>query len=379
MTEGPGVIERGDVLEPEAGTQPASPLARPGIGPPQEYEQFFRGFRQAWARNPDQRHERWFTFADRPARIRVAGGGLADHVFRAFSHLARDPGEEETAALTVELWDERACGVGVEGLGPGDDLNADGATFVSDDGWIVVTARTQLRTAYQRVARHLVGWVGRHDHLTQYEVGRPLHSELMLWHKDLDVQAIHSGLVARDGNGVLFGGPGGSGKSTTALTCLEAGLQYLADDYVALMARPDGSWIGHSLYCSTHLEPGHLEKFPFLQPHAVPGRLPREDKSLVMLSEVHPGGLGRKACIRAVALPVVRDVPTPTLREASKVESLLRLAPSSLLMLPYGGIAAGEFEKLSRFLEDVPTYWLELGGGMEEIPHRIDEILERHS
>jgi hypothetical protein len=48
-------------------------------------------------------------------------------------------------------------------------------------------------------------------------------------------------------------------------------------------------------------------------------------------------------------------------------------------MLPYGGIAAGEFEKLSRFLEDVPTYWLELGGGMEEIPHRIDEILERHS
>jgi hypothetical protein len=61
------------------------------------------------------------------------------------------------------------------------------------------------------------------------------------------------------------------------------------------------------------------------------------------------------------------------------VEALLRLAPSSLILLPYAGVAAGEFEKLSTFLQEVPTYWLELGFDMEEIPVKIGEILEMHA
>lgn len=346
--------------------------------PAQELDRLGEAFRRAWTTRPELRHEEWFTFADRPVRIRVVGQGLARDVFRAFSHLVRDGGRADPA-LTIALWDEGETGVSCPGLHPDDDLNQHGETFVSDDGFVVVTARPQTRTALQRVARDLVGWVADHRRLTQYELGRPLHSELMLWHKDRDVQAVHAGLVSRDGNGVLFGGPGGSGKSTTALTCLKAGLEYLADDYVALDELPDGGYVGHSLFCSTHLEPAHLEKFPYLRPHAVPGRLPREDKSLVMLSEVLPSGLSRKTRIRAVALPRVVGAPTPRLRPATKVEALLRLAPSSLILLPFAGVAAGEFEKLSRFLQAVPTYWLELGTDMEAIPDRIVEILERHT
>jgi len=361
------------VNEPPEGT-----LARPEVTPEQEYDQFSEAFHLAWTKHPGLRNEAWFTFADHPAQIRVVGNGLASDVFRAFSHLRLDGAGTDTD-LRVDLWEGRETGVEVEGIRSGEDLNAHGETFVSDDGRVVITARSQTRTAFDRRARHIVGWIGRHDHLTQYEVGRPLHSELLLWHKDRDVQAIHSGLVARNGDGVLFGGPGGSGKSTTALTCLRAGFEYLADDYVGLKAMPDGTFVGHSLFCSTHLEPKHLDRFPDLRPHAIPGRLPREDKSLVMLSEVSPEGLSRKARIRAVVLPKVVDVPNPLVRPASKVESLLRLAPSSLLMLPYAGIAAQEFEKLSRFLQSLPTYWLELGGNMDEIPVRIGEILERHS
>ena len=153
----------------------------------------------------------------------------------------------------------------------------------------------------------------------------------------------------------------------------------MADDYVALEARPDGAYDGHSLFCSTHLEPNHLLKFPYLRPHAIPGRLPREDKSLVLLSDVLPDGLSRKAQIRAVALPRVVDAERPSVRPATTIEALLRLAPSSLILLPYAGVAAGEFEKLSTFLENIPKYWLELGRSMDEIPDRIGEILERHT
>jgi len=282
-------------------------------------------------------------------------------------------------ALTVGLWDETETGIGIDGVEAREDLNEQGQSFASEDSITVLTARPQTRTAYHRVERRIYGWVADHQRLTQYELGRPLHAELMLWHKDRDVQAVHAGLVARHGDGVLFGGPGGSGKSSTALTCLKAGFEYMADDYVGLEAKPDGSYDGHSLFCSTHLEPNHLKRFPYLVPHAVPGRLPREDKSLVMLSEVLPQGLSQKARIRAVALPRVVGADRPTLRPASTIEALLRLAPSSLILLPYAGTFATEFEKLSEFLEDIPKYWLELGSEMAEIPDRIHELLERHA
>lgn len=353
-------------------------FARPGITPEGEYHQFNSAFQEAWNRNPDLRHERWFTFADLPCRSRVVGDGLAEDVFRAFSHLRMDAAGQQPA-LTIDVWDEKASGVGVPGLEPGDDLSAWGELFASEDERTVVYARAQTRTALDRVNRHIVGWVGRHDHLTQYEVARPLYAPLLLWHEDQKVRAIHAGLVSRNGNGVLFGGPGGSGKSTTALTCLKAGWEYLADDYVGLKAMPDGSFLGYSLYCSIHLEPKHFKKFPYLEPHAIPGRLPREDKTLVLLSEVLPGELSRSTRIRAVALPIVTNAPKPRIRPATKVESLLRLAPSSLLMLPHSAAGAHEFEELSHFLENTPTYWLELGQNVEEIPLRIAEILDRHS
>ena len=362
----------------EAELEPPGSLAREGLTPEDEQLQLRDGFELAWSRCPDLRRLGTFVFADRVATFRVVGGQLGDDVFRAFSHLRVDD-PAQAPALSVELWDEEETGVGVEGLAAGADLNAQGETFVSPDGRIVITARTQTRTAFDRKARHIVGWVGRSTSLTQYEIGRPLHSELLLWHRDRGVQAIHSGFVTRNGDGVLFGGPGGAGKSTTALTCLQAGFHYLADDYVALEALAHGGYVGHSLYCSTHIEPEHLKRFPALVPHSIPGHLPREDKHLVMLSQVLPGGLARKARIRAVALPRVTGAAKPSIRPATKVESLLRLAPSSLILLPYAGLAAREFEKLSDFLESVPTYWLELGEDIHGIPELIGQILEARS
>jgi hypothetical protein len=354
-----------------------SPFARSGVTPDEELEELAETFWKVWEARPGNRHERWFTFADAPCRFRIVGSGLAGDVFRAFAHLEEAP-SPKAPALDIHLWDGQETGFPLEGVEPLEDLNAQGETFVSRDNRVILTARPQIRTGYHRLDHVLFGWVNTHTKLTQYELGRPLHTELMLWHKDRDVQAIHAGLVAANGDGVLFGGPGGSGKSTTALTCLKAGFEYMADDYVGLRLREDGSYEGHSLFCSTHLDPDHLRRFPYLKGHAIPARLPREDKSLVLLSEVFDGGLSRKARVRAVALPKVVDAQDTSIRPATTIEALLRLAPSSLILLPFAGAAAQEFEKLSTFLETVPTYWLELGRDMDQIPLRIQDILEKH-
>ena len=76
----------------------------------------------------------------------------------------------------------------------------------------------------------------------------------------------------------------------------------------------------------------------------------------------------------AVALPKVVDAPTSRIRAATPGETLLRLAPSSLVLLPHAGLGGG-FETMADLIRCVPTFWLELGRDLASRPERIDEIL----
>ncbi|NIQ53682.1 MAG: hypothetical protein GWN71_09775 [Gammaproteobacteria bacterium] len=134
-------------------------------------------------------------------------------------------------------------------------------------------------------------------------------------------------------------------------------------------------YVGHSMYSSTHLEPHHLERFPWLEPHAIPGRLPGEDKSLVLLADAKPDGLSTHASIRALALPRVVDAEETRFRPASRLEALLRLAPSTLLQLPHACATPDGLGRLGEMVETLPTFWLDLGRDMERIPERAAELL----
>jgi hypothetical protein len=187
---------------------------------------------------------------------------------------------------------------------------------------------------------------------------------------------VHAGLVGRDGEGILLGGPGGSGKSTTALTCLQAGMAYLSDDYVALDRNP-GLPVCHSVYCSAHVEPKHLERFPWLRPYAIPGRLAREDKSLILLSDL-PGAVLRSSVrLRALVLPQVVDAPTTIVRPASRAQALLRMAPSSLGLLPFPEALSDGFKTLAALVDRVPVFWLDLGRDLDQIPTAVSGIFDR--
>lgn len=338
------------------------------------FETLATAFDEARARHPRQVHVRHFVFADRGVRVTFVGDRLAERITRPLAHLAiREPaGDPE---LAIDLWDEAETGVAFPGRVVGPEPAAPAAVGASADGRYAVHQRARMWTAFDRRDRRIVGWYADGRELTLYEAGRPLHPELLLWHRDRDLHAVHAGLVSRDGDGVILGGPGGSGKSTVALCCLDAGWAYMADDYVALEEHPEG-FTGHSLYCSIHLEPDHLRHFPRLMPHAVPGRFPGEDKHMVLLSELYDQGLTRATRIRAVALPrVVPGLAAPRVRPASRAEAILRIAPSSLFMLPHAGGGPGGFERISALVRRAPPFWLELGSELDTIPERVGDIL----
>ncbi len=354
-------------------TETAPPESPPAQLGSDEFDRLAGGFRRAAAISSVV--ESRYRMAGRIVRLRVAGHRLATAVGRPLAHLRiQDP--SGAPSLAMDLWDEAATGISCEGCELGSEPEAPGSVTVYEGARHVLHVSPSVRTVMDRANGHLVGWVGSRDRLTQYELGRPLHSELLLWHRDRGIQAVHAGLVSDGTSGVLFGGPGGSGKTTTALTCLRAGLAYLADDYVGLERAADGRWTGHSLYCSAHLTPDHIQRFPDLIPHAIPGRLEREDKSLVLLGELYPRGFAPSTTIGAVALPRVAHTRETTLRPASKIEVLRQLAPSSLFQLPYGLSGRRSFDTLVSLVESVPTWWIDLGYDLEQIPRTIRTILQ---
>ena len=332
-------------------------------------------FEEATAKHADELHESFYTFGGGRVRIRILGRELAQHICRPFSHLRTDEQSSTAPRLTIEIWDENKATINGEAPLTSDDLCWTETTVKSMDRRFIGQQLPHTISCLDRHAGHIMASIAWNNRIFIYERAKPLARPLLEWHNDQDVQVIHTGLVARDGKGVLFVGRSGSGKSTSSLACICAGFDYLSEDYVGLQRQLDGSFVGHSLYNSVFLETVHLTRFEGLVPYAIKGRLPHEEKSVIVLSQLFPERLQRVVPIRVLALLRVADVQKPKFRPASKGEALLALGPSSLLQIPNRGLGAGGFKRLAELVERVPCYWLEIGGDLDSIARGVDELL----
>ena len=326
-------------------------------------------------KHPNELEESFYLIGGRNVRIRCLGRKLADHINRPFAHLRSSDGASKSTELFIDLWDDNL---------PGDhqpcNFNENG------DGWHETTLETCDRrfigqrlpntfSCLDRKQNHIIASIAWHDRIFIYERGKPLSRLLLDWFNGQDVQIIHTGLVARDNQGILFVGKSGAGKSTSSLACISAGFDYLSEDYVGLQLCEDGSFVGHSLYNSLFLRTDHLERFPQLLPYAIRGRMPYEEKSVIILSQVFPERLERAVPIRALVLPRVVNVPEARVRQASKGEALLALGPSSLLQIPNRGLGVCGFNNLACLVARIPCFWLEVGADLTSIPHCLEHLL----
>jgi len=341
----------------------------------------FRAMQQAFERALETRPEAvrtlGFAFAGRPVRMRVLGRDLSEGLCRPFAHLADAAPSPANPQLTVDSWDEQgaavswwppASGAASESAFPFED----GVFRSSPDGRFVLYEKATSLSGLDRAEGRMVGWWREGRSLSVDDRAKPLSALLSLWHADHGALVIHGSMVCKGGRGLLFAGPAGSGKSTAALACLCAGFQYLGDDYVGLEVAGDGACLGHSLYDSVRLAPEHLARFPELAAHAVGGRGAGSEKALAFASQAFPGRSLRSAPICVLALPRVAGGAECRAVPVSKGKALLRLAYSSLRIPPS---PQGAMERLAGLVERVPTYWLELGGRVDEIARCAERLL----
>lgn len=313
---------------------------------------------------------RAFRLAGTVISLRSAGDAMLDRLGTAFAHLADASGDEPD--LTALLWDSRSAGVEPPPLPPTDPDEPRGAVFYAEAGSLQVAYQPGLSLLSALDSQRGIAWFWCLDaaSLPFWELAAPLRQILHWWLGRSGLMLLHGAAVGTREGGVLLVGRGGSGKSTSALSCLTSELLYAGDDYVAVRGEPD-PWV-YSLYSSGKLEPGHATLLTHLPQASFPGDGLDEEKAVFYVHERFPARMCHGFPLRAVLVPRVTGTE-PRFLPVKPAEALRALAPSTLLQLHPARPDA--LPRMARLLQRVPTYSFEAGGSIEEIPKAIERFL----
>jgi hypothetical protein len=191
------------------------------------------------------------------------------------------------------------------------------------------------------------------------------------WLSRRGLQYIHAAAVGTEAGGALLVGKGGSGKSTTALTCLDSDLTYVSDDYCLLSTTPEPR--AYSLYSSAKLKPDNT-RLPHLLPLVHNRDRAPDEKPFVLLQQHFPEKLVSSLPIKVILVPQVTGQVDTAVRPVSAAIALLALAPSTIFQLP--GATSAKFKEMAALVKTVPCYTLALGTDLAQIPQVIAQTLQ---
>lgn len=316
----------------------------------------------------------FYCIAGHTIRLCFAGPSLLPKFTRAFAHLASAP--TASPELTICIWDSASTHTQM----PAPPWSWDVRTTRGD---IVGYNNTHIRTAFQTDAGGLsmldsstnVGlfWVQDASHVPYYETSSPLRRILHWWLSDHGKQLIHAAALGTPSGGVLLAGPGGAGKSTTALSCVTSKLSYASDDYcvVSIETTPRA----YSLFSSAKVDRQMLLHLPHLTSAVDRTELVHQEKAVLFLWEHFPENLVRDFPIQAILLPRVENRRETDVSPASPMEGIRALAPSTMVQLAGAGRAA--WQTMTNLFKSVPCYHLHLSPNLTQIPPVITRLLEK--
>ncbi|MHB0870576.1 MAG: serine kinase, partial [Chloroflexota bacterium] len=317
--------------------------------------------------------DRFYSVGRRSVRLRFAGSGLLPCITPALRHLAAEP--SLSPDLTIHLWDSASTGAGAPPPPPwrAEDYLPRGEIRGYQGGsiYIAYLPATGALSMMDAVRHQALYWVPDAARLPYWESAAPLRSILHWWVGDTAYRLAHAAAVGIPSGGALLAGKGGSGKSTTALACLDAGLLYAGDDYVLIGTEP--SPYVYSLYGSAKLDGKQAGSFPHLAAAIQNHEKLETEKALLFLHDRYPERLVHGLPIRAILLPRIAGRRETKIQKASTAAALAALAPTTIFQLPLAG--RGVFQMIARFAQQLPAYSLELGWDIAAIPTLIADLL----
>lgn len=308
-----------------------------------------------------------YSIAGKHILINFYGEHVARVLSRALSHTQTK--EEKLPDLTIHAWDLQSSRAPI--LPPWDDphFKKDQPAHAGDFYGVYVGGEESLNF-YDSKTRTGYFWTQDVALAPDWVLGAPFRTIFHWFFNTVDIHFIHGAVVGDDSGAVLLTAKSGSGKSTTALSSVVSGMNYIGDDYVAMQLFPTP--MAYSLYHSAKMTRSGLQHFPEYKENIVNKDFGENEKAVVFISEIFPEQVKTSAGVRAIMIPRICGGVT-RLVKASKIEAMLAIAPTTLLQLPLA-----ETNKMAMFksiLDKIPCYYLDLGQDVRAVPEVIREYL----
>lgn len=327
--------------------------------------------------------DQFIKIGDSVVCLRFAGQGLLSYLTPALAHLATD--ETSDPDLTICLWDSASTETPLAPLldwflqevqkKPYELLSPRHEAHMLTNARVPVTFDLWSRILNMMDTERDVAiyWTQDATQLPYHEHGAPLRTILNWWLSRQNLQCVHAAAVGTATGGVLLAGKGGSGKSTTALSCLSSELLYASDDYCLITNRP--APYAYSLYNTAKLNGlRDLQRQPhFLNMIHNPDQIGSE-KLMMFLAQHMSHKLASGFPLRAVLVPQVTDKIVTRLTPISSGRALKALAPTTMYQLP--GAAQRSFRSMAQLVRQLPCYHIELGSEISAVPETIIQLLK---
>lgn len=321
--------------------------------------------------------DRTYSLAGYRVRLRFAGPALLPVLTPALDHL-QTANAGPPPDLTIALWDSATTGIPFPArLPPLAEIGRRGELPAYSDDRFLAAAQTDIRalSLLDRVENQALYWAAEAAVLPVFERAAPLKIILHWWLRERGLPLIHAGAVGTEAGGVLLVGGTGTGKSTSTLACLNAGLQYISDDRCLLGLEPEPrAWC---VYNAAKLRPEQMQRFPHLLPAVRANNLPDEEKDIIFVHQYAPEQLAAALPVRALLLARLAHRPETTWTPISPARVWRELSTSSLVYQP--GMGQDELRLMADLVRRLPCYLLNLGTELGEIPPVITQVIQAHA
>jgi hypothetical protein len=237
--------------------------------------------------------------------------------------------------------------------------------------FVTLTDQPPTLSALRLSDHRALTWIDDAAHEPAYVRFRPLAEIFAAWLPVRGGLLLHAAAVGDAAGALLLVGDGGSGKSTTALLCHQAGLGFLADDFCVLEPGPPPRV--HSIYRSAKLR------------HDSAGRVPPLDLEVADVVDGDHYFLVDEA--RTVVTAPVRGIiatrpaadgrAQPRLVPVADADDAFRLLLPTVLKAPSGGPLAYRhwMRAVHGLARGVPTSVLELTWDADRVVELVREAL----
>ena len=304
--------------------------------------------------------------------LSFAGSNLVPHLTPALEHLRTE--KCDSPDVTFCIWDSESTGTKM--VPPPVQWDC-----FTDRGDIWGFNSRRIKTAFHWIECSVnlmdlerntgVYWVETAETLPYWVHASPLRTLFHWWMEKNGCQLLHAAAVGTEEGAVLITGKGGVGKSTTALSCLEAGLYYIADDYVITSLEPSPRVF--SLYSTAKLNADHMHNFPDLARFVKnPEKLDQEKAVMFLFPQLKEQILPEMP-LKAILTPCVMNqeetVFSPVLHWT------IHRAMSFTTMSQLPGVGRQTHNFIGRLSSLLPGSTLELGRDLKKIPLAISNYI----